>query len=159
MRRMRRKDNAEELAMPSPIEEIIPEMSRGDQPLSSSALAELSNLSPDELALFRQAWTDIEPQRRREIVSRLVELAEDDFELNFDSIFRFSIEAANSAILNRTLGTIDVTGRSTASFHLPLGLSPTFVGLPMDFAYGTWNPTLAFALSSVSNPVRITLGH
>jgi len=86
-RRMRRKDNTEELAMPSPIEEIIPEITDSDQALSSSALAELSNLSPDELELFRQAWTDIEPQRRREIISRLLELAEDDFELNFDSIF------------------------------------------------------------------------
>ncbi len=85
--RRRTNDNTEELAMPSPIEEIIPKMSNGDQPLSSSALAELSNLSPDEMTLFRQAWADIEPRRRREIISRLVELAEDDFDLNFDSIF------------------------------------------------------------------------
>jgi len=82
----RRKDNSEELAMPSPIEEIIPDISNSDQPLSSAALAELSNLDLSELALFRQAWMDIEPRRRREIMSRLVELAEDDFELNFDSV-------------------------------------------------------------------------
>ena len=74
--------------MPSPIEETIADLGNSDQPLRSSKLAELSNLNSEELGFLKQVWATIEPKRRRQIVYRLVELAEDDFELNFDSIFK-----------------------------------------------------------------------
>jgi len=89
--------------MPSPIEEIISELGNGDQPLLSSRLAELSNLGPEELGLFKQAWTTIEPKRQQQIVSRLVELAEDDFELNFDSIFKICLEDPDAGVRSKAI--------------------------------------------------------
>jgi len=77
-----------EPTMSSPAEETIADLRNGAKPLRSSRLAELSNLDSEELRLFEQAWTTIEPKRRRQIVYRLVELVEDNFELNFDSIFK-----------------------------------------------------------------------
>lgn len=74
--------------MPSPIEGIIANLVNSDKSLPSSKLAELSNLNSEELAVLEQVWATIEPKRRRQIVSQLVRLAEDDFELNFDSIFK-----------------------------------------------------------------------
>jgi len=74
--------------MPSPIEGTIADLGNSSKPLSSSRLAKLSNLNAEDLGLLEQVWTTIEPKRRRQIVSRLVELAENDFELNFDSIFK-----------------------------------------------------------------------
>ena len=74
--------------MPLPIEETIADLGNCDKPLSSSRLIYLSNLNSAEMALFEQAWAAIEPERRRPIISRLVELAEDNFEFDFDSIFR-----------------------------------------------------------------------
>jgi len=74
--------------MLSPIEETIADLGNSDQPLRSSKLAELSNLNSEELELLEQVWATIEPKRRRQIVYRLVELAENDFELNFDSILK-----------------------------------------------------------------------
>jgi len=74
--------------MPSPIEGTIADLGNSSKPLSSSKLAKLSNLNPEELGFLERAWTTIEPKRRRQVVSRLVELAENDFELNFDSIFK-----------------------------------------------------------------------
>jgi len=74
--------------MPSPISETIADLSNLDKPLLNSRLAELSNLSLEELKLFDQAWETIEPKRRRQIMYRLVELAEDNFELDFDSLFK-----------------------------------------------------------------------
>jgi len=73
--------------MPLPIEGIIADLGNSDKPLLNSKLIELSNLNRAEMKLFEQKWVTIEPKRRRQIVCRLVELVEDNFELNFDSIF------------------------------------------------------------------------
>ena len=70
-----------------PIEETVAELANGDKPLLHSRLVDLSNLNSEELGLFEQAWAAIEPRRRRQIMYRLVEVAENNFELNFDGIF------------------------------------------------------------------------
>jgi HEAT repeat protein len=69
-------------------EEIIADLADSKKRILNSRLAELSNLSSEELELFVRAWEGIEVKRRRQIISRLVELAYDNVELNFDSIFR-----------------------------------------------------------------------
>ena len=76
-----------ELPTPLSIKETIADLGNSNQPLLSSRLVDLSNLNSEELRFFEQVWVEIEPERRRQIVYRLVELAEDNFELNFDSIF------------------------------------------------------------------------
>jgi len=75
-------------AMPSPIEETIADLGNSSQSLLNSRLIDLSNLNSEELTVFEQTWAAMEPKRRRQIVHRLAELAEDNLELNFDSIFR-----------------------------------------------------------------------
>lgn len=89
--------------MPSPLEEIIAELGDSDQPLLSSTLAELSNLNPEELGLFERAWETAEPKRRQQIVSRLVKLAEDDFELNFDTIFKSCLKDQNAEVCSKAI--------------------------------------------------------
>ncbi len=72
---------------PLSIKETIADLGNSNQSLLSSRLVDLSNLNSEELRFLEQVWVEIEPERRRQIVYRLVELAEDNFELNFDSIF------------------------------------------------------------------------
>jgi len=74
--------------MSLPIEEIIASLSKPDKSLANSKLAQLSNLDPEELEPLDETWESIEPKQRRQFMSRLVELAEDNIELNFDSIFK-----------------------------------------------------------------------
>ena len=74
--------------MPLLIEEIIADLASIEQPLRNSKLVDLSNLNSEELGLLKQAWASIEPKRRRQITYRLVELAEDNVELDFDDIFK-----------------------------------------------------------------------
>jgi HEAT repeat protein len=74
--------------VPLNIKQIIEDLSNGEIPLINTGLADLSNLSSTSLAYFSQTWTEIEEDRRRKIINRLVELAEENFELNFDSIFK-----------------------------------------------------------------------
>ena len=94
--------------MPSPIEETIGDLVNSDKPSRSSKLAKLSNLNPEELGVLERVWTTIEPKRRRQIVSRLVELAEDDFELNFDSIFKNCLGDQDAEVRSKA---IKVCGR------------------------------------------------
>jgi HEAT repeat protein len=77
-----------ESAMPLPVEKTIAELGNGDKPLLNSRLGELSNLNSAQLKLLERVWETTETKRRRQIIYRLVELAEDNFELNFDSIFK-----------------------------------------------------------------------
>jgi len=89
--------------MPSPVEKIITDLGNSDKPLLSSRLAELSNLNPEELAILEQVWATIEPKRRRQIVSQLVRLAEDDFELNFDSIFKNCLRDKDAEVRSKAI--------------------------------------------------------
>ncbi len=89
--------------MPLLIEETIVELTDSDKPLLSSKLTELSNLSPEELEFFKRSWPAIEPKRRREIMSRLVELAEENFELNFDSIFKYCLKDPDDDVRSKAI--------------------------------------------------------
>ncbi len=87
-----------ESPIPLPIDEIIASLSDPDKSLLNSSLAQLSSLSSEELKLLDEAWETIEPKRRRQIISRLAELAEDNFELNFDSIFKSRLKDTDDEV-------------------------------------------------------------
>ena len=91
--------------MTLPVGEIIKDLGDPDKQLLSSRLAELSNLSPEELRLFEREWAEVESKRRRQILYRLVELAEDNFELNFDGIF---ITTITDEFLREFTGSLSV---------------------------------------------------
>ena len=75
-------------SVPTNTKQIIDKMADLDKPLVNTDLADLSNLSGTELDYLSQIWGKIELDRRRKIITRLLELAEDNFELNFDSIYK-----------------------------------------------------------------------
>ena len=69
--------------MSSPLEHYLVELRDPSKPVVMSKLAELSDLSPEEAEIFRREWPSIDVARRRQIVGRLAELAEDNFDLDF----------------------------------------------------------------------------
>ncbi len=75
-----------------PIEQIISDLADDNQPILNVRLAELSDLNPQQLKLLNNTWQSIEVKRRRQIMHRLLELAEDDVCLNFDGIFKYSLK-------------------------------------------------------------------
>jgi len=89
--------------MSLPIEEIIAALGSSNKPLPSSRLIELSNLNQEEMGLLKQNWATIEPKRRRQIVHRLVELVEDNFELNFDSIFISCLKDQDAEVRSKAI--------------------------------------------------------
>lgn len=80
------------------IEDYLAELKDAGRPLASSGLDRLSNLPPGELVLFIEAWSRIDTERRRDIVGRLVELAEENTSLNFDDIFLTCLGDADAEV-------------------------------------------------------------
>ncbi len=77
-----------ETGLPSAIEEIITGLADDNNPLSSAKLAELTDIKPEHLALFDEIWKHVNLKRQLQILGRLIEMAEDSTEFNFDAILK-----------------------------------------------------------------------
>ncbi len=84
------------------VEEAIADLTAENEPLDS-VLAELSDLTAPELALFEPAWASLAPERRRQIVSRLVELADSSIELSFNGIFKISLNDLDADVRRQAI--------------------------------------------------------
>ncbi|HSW58392.1 MAG TPA: HEAT repeat domain-containing protein [Dehalococcoidales bacterium] len=84
--------------VPGTLKSIIDDMIGSEKPLVNIKLADLSNVTSDELAYLTRNWPGVQVEQRRKIVSRLVELAEENFELNFDSIFKFALRDSDAEV-------------------------------------------------------------
>jgi len=115
---MRKQTDHSITAEPASVGNIIADLTDGDKPLASSDLAELSDLNPEEIRLFNCAWKRIEPEQRQQIVNRLVELAEDNIELNFDGIFKHRLKDSSEAV--RCKAIEGLWENEEASFIQPL---------------------------------------
>ena len=89
--------------MPLPVEEIISDLANTEKTLHSSKLVKLSNLSLEELELLKQTWASIEPKRRRQVIYRLVELAEDNVELDFNDIFKNCLKDSDAEVRGKAI--------------------------------------------------------
>lgn len=95
---MKRKwNNTLESNLP-PIEQIIGDLADDNQPLLNVRLAELSDLNPQQLKLLNNTWQNIEVKRQRQIMHRLLEMAENDVCLNFDSIFKYNLKGNDEEV-------------------------------------------------------------
>jgi len=85
------------------IEELIADLANSDKPLSRVRLTELSNLSSEGVVFLSQVWMSIELKRRQQIIYRLVELAEDNFEINFDSILENCLKDQDDEVRSKAI--------------------------------------------------------
>ena len=93
-----KKDEPKVAVQQTPLAEILAHLADSSQALSNAELGELSDLSADELKQFEAAWTLMDTERKRQILSRLEELTEDNVELNFDRIYRSAIYDSDDAV-------------------------------------------------------------
>ncbi len=82
----------------SSLENYLKELGDTSKPLVVSRLAKLNDLSRKEIEVFERIWPTIDVKRRREVLERLVELAEDNFDLDFDRIFRACLSDSDSEV-------------------------------------------------------------
>jgi HEAT repeat protein len=58
----------------------------------------LSDLADEQLELFANAWVDVSPERKTELLRILTDLAEDNVELNFASVFTIGMSDPDDAV-------------------------------------------------------------
>src|SRR4030042_2327654 len=89
--------------MASEFEPLLAELGDVEQPLVVSRLIGLSALSVAEAAACRRWWPSIPTSRRRELVAELVEMAEDNIELDFDTVLRGCLDDGDAEVRRRAL--------------------------------------------------------
>lgn len=70
------------------VDRLLKELSDETQTLSIARLYELSGLDHEETEHFSVVWPQIPAGRRQTIISHLVDIAEANFEADFDAVFR-----------------------------------------------------------------------
>ena len=78
--------------------EYLSQLKDPSERLSVAGLQRLSSLEREEAAALRVAWPQIEDERRRQVVHRLMELAEDNVDLSFDAVFFAALEDEDGAV-------------------------------------------------------------
>jgi HEAT repeat protein len=74
--------------MVSEFELALRELRQEDKPLARRALINLSGPTRAEIEAFFVAWKGFSAERKREIIARMVELAEENFEIDYVALFR-----------------------------------------------------------------------
>jgi HEAT repeat protein len=74
-----------------------------EQPFALSTLYILSNLESEHQQEFEQRWLQTALERRRRVAGSLSELAEEDIELDFSSIFYFLLKDSDAQIRTNAL--------------------------------------------------------
>lgn len=77
---------------PASLAQTLRQLRDADQPFPPAALHHFSRLEGGDLAHFEAAWPEASVERRRSVIADLSELAELNFELNFDPVFRVALE-------------------------------------------------------------------
>lgn len=72
--------------------DCITTLSDKSKQLSYKDLVALSALAPEELTAFHKTWLKVNDSKRREIVNRLVDLAEDNLDVDFEGIFMLCLK-------------------------------------------------------------------
>ena len=103
---------------PPSIRQTAAHLLNSRQRLLNRSLTELSDLRPADLAYLEEVWPQIALKRRRQIVARLVELAEDDVQLSFDAIFKMLLTDPDEEV--RTLAISGLWENEEPSLIEPL---------------------------------------
>ncbi len=74
-----------------PVEDTLKNLKNETEPISVAGLFALSGLDRADLAPVRSTWGDLSADRRQTAIRHLVDIAEDNFEVDFGAIFRLGL--------------------------------------------------------------------
>jgi HEAT repeat protein len=80
------------------IEALMQHLADESEPLSVAKLYALSNPDQDDLARIQAAWPQIPDERRRAAMRHLVDIAETNFEVYFEPMFRLGLKDLDSEV-------------------------------------------------------------
>lgn len=80
-----------------PFSEVLNELFNQEQ-APVHQVFRLSDMLPEDEARFLAAWPDVDDERRREIMGHLVDLAEENFSVDFSLIFKLGLTDSLAAV-------------------------------------------------------------
>ena len=81
-----------------PLDSLLEELTESTEMPAQASLYHLSNLDAESVARVQEVWTDLPDELRRRLMTRLVRLAEADFEVNFGEIFRLGLADGDAEV-------------------------------------------------------------
>ena len=78
--------------------DLLTDLTDAEKPVTYSGLLQLSDLPAEGLAELNAVWPKLASERRREIVRKLVELADDNVEFDFSSILKSCLSDDDDAV-------------------------------------------------------------
>jgi HEAT repeat protein len=83
-----------------------------EQQPSAAQLSSLSHLDAEDIGLLAEAWEDTDATRKRRVILQLSEMAEDNVDLNFDTVFKLGLKDEDASVRAEALrGLIEYEGR------------------------------------------------
>ena len=70
------------------LEHYLETLADEDRSLRNADLMRLSNLTAEDLRLVTSVWRDIDAERRRDVLVRLIDLSEENLEADFNDLFK-----------------------------------------------------------------------
>jgi HEAT repeat protein len=77
---------------------VLQRLGDDDRPVRNISLAPLSDLTRDQMRLFRSVWAGLKAERRFEMMAELVEQAESNVHLNFCTVLRDCLRDTDSRV-------------------------------------------------------------
>ena len=74
------------------LEQCLSTIVDSEQPLRSAELMTLSGMTTEELERIRLEWEDVDSERRQQVLQRLIDIAEDNLDADFNSLFRLCLK-------------------------------------------------------------------
>ena len=74
------------------LETYLEDLTQEDIPLKYGEFLELSSLDSDDMELIQEVWPRFSPERRLDLVSRLVETSEENIDMDFTPIFKLALK-------------------------------------------------------------------
>jgi HEAT repeat protein len=84
-------------------EEALALVCDAEQPLSRAVIAFLSGAGRAEVQRFADCWREMPEGRRRDVIAAMVEMAEADFELDYNAIFRWALQSEDAVVRERAV--------------------------------------------------------
>ena len=73
------------------LEQYLEALADDEQPLRATDLMSLSDMTPEDLRLVGGVWPDIDPSRKEALLSRLIDVSEDNLDADFNDLFRLCL--------------------------------------------------------------------
>jgi HEAT repeat protein len=84
--------------MDHPLENFLNELSESTEMPAQASLYYLSNLDAEHAVRVCEVWSCLPVQLRRRLIQQLAELAETDFEVNFNAVFRLGLDDEDAEV-------------------------------------------------------------